>query len=92
MTGICTYNDETAFAVLAGARRLGLAVPADLAVIGVDNIPLAPLAEPPLTTVDQNTDALAAHLAREVAHDVLGTPAPRPLPADAVTIVVRESA
>lgn len=92
VTGVCAYNDETAFAVLAGARRLALRVPADLAVIGVDNIPLATLSTPPLTTVDQNVDAVAAHLAREVAHYVLGTPLPRPLQADALTLVVRESA
>jgi DNA-binding LacI/PurR family transcriptional regulator len=92
VTGVCAYNDETAFAVLAGARRLALRVPADIAVIGVDNIPLAALAAPPLTTVDQNIDGLTAHLAREVAHSVLGMPRPRPLLADALTLVVRESA
>ncbi|HET6705427.1 LacI family DNA-binding transcriptional regulator [Amycolatopsis sp.] len=51
VTGVCAYNDETALAVLAGARDLGIAVPADLAVIGVDDIPTAKLAAPPLSTI-----------------------------------------
>lgn len=51
VTGVCAFNDETAIAVLAGLREQGLAAPADLAVIGVDDIPTARLAAPPLTTV-----------------------------------------
>ena len=48
---MCAFNDETAIAVLAGMREHGLTAPADLAVIGVDDIPTARLAAPPLTTV-----------------------------------------
>lgn len=51
VTGVCAYNDETAIAVLAGLRDHGLAVPGDMAVIGVDDIPTAKLAAPPLTTI-----------------------------------------
>lgn len=51
VTGVCAFNDETAIAVLAGMREHGLTAPGDLAVIGVDDIPVARLAAPPLTTV-----------------------------------------
>ncbi len=51
VTGVCAFNDETAIAVLAGLREHGLTAPADLAVIGVDDIPTARLAAPPLTTI-----------------------------------------
>ncbi|MCG5213291.1 LacI family DNA-binding transcriptional regulator [Streptosporangium sp. KLBMP 9127] len=51
VTGICAFNDETAIAVLAGLYHHGLSAPADLAVIGADDIPTARLATPPLTTV-----------------------------------------
>jgi DNA-binding LacI/PurR family transcriptional regulator len=51
VTAVCAFNDETAIAVLAGMREHGLSAPADLAVIGVDDIPTARLAAPPLTTV-----------------------------------------
>jgi DNA-binding LacI/PurR family transcriptional regulator len=51
VTGVCAFNDETAIAVLAGMRELGLTAPTGLAVIGVDDIPTARLTAPPLTTV-----------------------------------------
>jgi DNA-binding LacI/PurR family transcriptional regulator len=51
VTGVCAFNDETAIAVLAGLRERGLTAPAGLAVIGVDDIPVARLTAPPLTTV-----------------------------------------
>jgi DNA-binding LacI/PurR family transcriptional regulator len=44
VTGVCAFNDETAIAVLAGLRERGLAAPADLAVIGVDEAVIAGLA------------------------------------------------
>lgn len=91
VTGVCAYNDETAFALLAGARELGLSVPGALAVIGVDNIPLSRLAAPPLTTIDQNTAAVAAHLTEMIMDGILGgksVPASR---TETVTLVVRAS-
>jgi DNA-binding LacI/PurR family transcriptional regulator len=51
ITAVCAYNDETAQALLAGARLLDVVVPRDLAVIGVDDIPAACLTNPPLTTI-----------------------------------------
>jgi DNA-binding LacI/PurR family transcriptional regulator len=51
VTGVCAYNDETAIAVINAAQRAGLGVPDDLAVIGVDDIPLAGVMNPALTTV-----------------------------------------
>ncbi|GCE22287.1 LacI family DNA-binding transcriptional regulator [Dictyobacter kobayashii] len=49
--GICCYNDEVAFAVLAALADEGIAVPDEIAVIGCDNIPLAQFSIPPLTTI-----------------------------------------
>ncbi|WP_436789660.1 LacI family DNA-binding transcriptional regulator [Yinghuangia sp. YIM S10712] len=51
VTGVCAFNDDTALAVLAGMREHSLTAPTDIAVIGVDDNPTAPLADPPLTTV-----------------------------------------
>jgi DNA-binding LacI/PurR family transcriptional regulator len=51
ITAVCAFNDEIALAVLAGMREHGLDAPADLAVIGADDIPTARVAAPPLTTV-----------------------------------------
>jgi DNA-binding LacI/PurR family transcriptional regulator len=92
VTGVCAYNDEVAMAVLAGMRRLGLAAPADVAVIGVDDIPAARLAVPPLTTVTTDQAAVASHLAATIVAAVNGRPEPRiPMP-DLVDVVRRESA
>ena len=66
VTGICAYNDATAFAILRGMRRLGLSAPADLAVIGVDDMPTSALAEPPLTTMNYDRSELAERLAAAV--------------------------
>lgn len=49
--GVCCYNDDVAIAVLAAARDLGLAVPGDVAVVGVDHTEIGALIDPPLTSI-----------------------------------------
>lgn len=51
VTGIAAYNDDDAFALLHGCRELKLRVPEDLAVIGVDDLPLGRVASPPISTI-----------------------------------------
>lgn len=91
-TAVCAYNDEVAFVVLAGMRLLGLTAPADLAVIGVDDIPLAPFACPPLTTVNQNIPLVSRHLAALLRAGISGEPLPAMPRSESLTLVVRESA
>lgn len=91
VTGVAAYNDEVAFAVLAGARAAGLAVPGDLAVIGVDDVPLAALAAPPLTTVTQHIEREASYLAACVLAALDGDDPP-PRPREAPGLVERDSA
>jgi DNA-binding LacI/PurR family transcriptional regulator len=90
VTGVCAYNDEVALAVLAGLRRRGLAAPADLAVIGVDDIPPARLADPPLSTVTTDQAVVAAHLADTIVNVLAGTPGPEG-PDPAMTRVIRRA-
>jgi LacI family transcriptional regulator len=52
-TGIFAGNDEIALGVIETARARGLRVPEDLSVVGFDDILLARMASPPLTTVRQ---------------------------------------
>lgn len=92
VTAVCAYNDENAFALLAGMRLVGLSAPSDLAVIGVDNIPLAPFAFPPLTTIDQHIRVVAKHLVALVRAGIAGEPLPATPRSEAVTVVVRQSA
>jgi DNA-binding LacI/PurR family transcriptional regulator len=50
-TAVIAYNDVLAIGVLKGLRRAGLAVPDDVSVVGIDNVLLAQVVEPELTTV-----------------------------------------
>ncbi len=52
-TAVFCYNDMTAIGIISAARKVGLAAPDDLAVVGFDNIPMAARFCPPLTTVAQ---------------------------------------
>ncbi|MFC4944360.1 LacI family DNA-binding transcriptional regulator [Pseudonocardia sp. GCM10023141] len=92
VTAVCAYNDEVAFAVLHGMRRAGLRAPSDLAVIGVDDIPTAPFADPPLTTVKQDIAAITAHVSRLVGAGIAGAPPPPHPTRDFLSVVSRESA
>lgn len=92
VTGICAYNDEVALAVLAGARKRGLSVPGDLAVVGVDNIAAAAVAFPSLTTVEVDLDTVAQHIAATISCKLDGRPAPRRPGSDIHAVILRESA
>ncbi|HEY8348087.1 MAG TPA: LacI family DNA-binding transcriptional regulator [Symbiobacteriaceae bacterium] len=52
-TAVFAGNDLIALGVIRAAREAGLRVPEDLSVVGFDDIPLAALVSPPLTTVRQ---------------------------------------
>lgn len=53
VTAVFAAGDEMAIGVISTALRLGVAVPAQLSVIGYDNLKLAEMSYPPLTTVAQ---------------------------------------
>lgn len=52
-TAVFAANDLSAIATMQVADELGLAVPADLSVVGFDNVPESAHADPPLTTISQ---------------------------------------
>jgi DNA-binding LacI/PurR family transcriptional regulator len=65
-TGIVAFNDMHALGACAAVRDLGLSVPGDISVVGIDDILLGSLFQPALTTVHQPTDSLG-----EAAVDLL---------------------
>nr|WP_199720289.1 LacI family DNA-binding transcriptional regulator [Pseudokineococcus lusitanus] len=65
-TAVFAANDLSAIAVVEVARELGLAVPADLSVVGFDNIPESALVDPPLTTVEQPLQEMGARAVRRL--------------------------
>ncbi|MFD3684993.1 LacI family DNA-binding transcriptional regulator [Nocardiopsis sp. NPDC058631] len=51
-TAVLAYNDLVALGLIRGVEALGLSVPGDLSVVGVDNTHIARHCRPALTTVD----------------------------------------
>ena len=52
-TAVFCYNDMTALGVLRAIHHRGLRVPANISLIGFDDLFFAPYMQPPLTTVRQ---------------------------------------
>jgi DNA-binding LacI/PurR family transcriptional regulator len=82
VSGICAFNDEHAFAILGAMAHLNLKAPDDLAVIGVDNIPLSALAVPPLSTIAFDERALQIAVMERLLN-----PDPAARPAEIVTAI-----
>ncbi len=77
-TAIFASSDQQAIGVLRAAADLGLAAPRDLSIVGFDDIPLANLVTPRLTTVGQPVAEIGV-LAMQLLLDLLaGVAAPRP--------------
>jgi LacI family transcriptional regulator len=60
VTAVAATTDVLALGVMQTAREQGRVVPDDLAVVGFDDIPLARAFNPPLTTVAQPVERIAA--------------------------------
>ena len=60
-TAIFAANDVSAIAAMTAAAELGRSVPADLSIVGFDNIPESALATPPLTTINQPIQQMGEH-------------------------------
>lgn len=57
-TAICAINDMYALGAYAGASDLGFRVPDDVSIVGFDDIAMAEVAQPALTTVRQPLAAM----------------------------------
>ncbi len=90
-TAIFTCNDLQALGVYQATRELGLRIPADLSVVGFDDLPVAAHVAPPLTTVHQPLIEMAV-AATELALALgRGERAPQIGLELATTLTVRES-
>ncbi|WP_233189188.1 substrate-binding domain-containing protein [Subtercola sp. Z020] len=87
-TAVCAYNDHVAMAVLAAASDLGLSVPSDVAVIGVDDDPVAQLMTPALSSVRAELGDFVDEFAAEIAAGIVGSDSPEvKLPASPVVVI-----
>jgi LacI family transcriptional regulator len=84
-------NDEIAIGVLGEFRRRHVHVPDDVLITGFDDIRFAALADPPLTTVRQPHEQLAAECIRLLDARAADPDTPVQRIAIAPTLVVRES-
>ncbi|MEO3854517.1 substrate-binding domain-containing protein [Acrocarpospora sp. B8E8] len=89
-TALIFDNDVMALGALHEASRLGLAVPADLSLVAWDDSALCQLAEPPLSAVSHDVQALGEMVGETLA-EILSGAAPRVITAVPATLVVRGS-
>ncbi|CAM5457778.1 MULTISPECIES: LacI family DNA-binding transcriptional regulator [Streptomyces] len=88
--GVFAAGDNMAVGALRTLRNAGRQVPADVAVVGFDDLTVARIADPPLTTVHQPIEALGREMARMLVALVNGQdPTALILP---TRLVVRSSA
>ena len=53
VTAVICSHDQIANAALVQCQQMGLRVPADVSIIGFDDLPICAYTSPPLTTVRQ---------------------------------------
>lgn len=91
--GIMACNDARGHQLLNAARHAEIAVPDEVAVVGVDNYELiCELADPPLSSVEQNTRQIAHEAVRVLEAMMAGGRAPAaPLRIKPCRVVTRRS-
>lgn len=72
-TAVFASNDMAAIGVIEAARACGLRVPRDLSVIGFDDIPMAALSNPQLTSIRQPLQEMG-RIATEILLDSINNP------------------
>jgi len=90
-TAVLTANDLTAFGAIRGLHALGCSVPRDISIVGLDDVLLASVLQPPLTTIRIPRKRMAEACLKALNHtkqhvEALGTR--YTVPAE---LVVRES-
>lgn len=74
-TAVFAASDLMAIGALLAIKDAGLNIPDDIAVMGFDDIPVAKLVSPPLTTIAQPLESLGRRAAQMIFERLIG-PAP----------------
>jgi LacI family transcriptional regulator len=90
-TAIFAQNDRMALGALRAARDLGLSVPGQLSVIGLDDMPLASYFDPPLTTMRQDMFAIGRTAAQLLVQAVEQPQAKQPQLRQPAELIIRQS-
>jgi LacI family transcriptional regulator len=73
--GVFCYNDPTAMGAMRAILDAGLRIPEDVAVVGCGNVFYADFLRVPLSSVDQDSEAIGEHAAN-LAFSLVGAKAP----------------
>jgi LacI family transcriptional regulator len=73
-TAVFASNDTIALGAMAAIRAAGVKVPADIAVVGFDDLPFAAFTNPSLTTVRSPASELGEHATRAAIDLLRGKP------------------
>jgi DNA-binding LacI/PurR family transcriptional regulator len=90
-TAILAMSDAIAIGAIRGLRDRGLSIPADISVVGFDDIELAETTDPPLTTVHQPIRGKGEEAARLLLSVLAGREEPAGHRRLATRLIVRAS-
>lgn len=90
-TAIAFINDYTACGAYVAVRELGLQIPKDVSVVGFDNLQVAQLLDPPLTTVLQPIREMGRAAAQMLLNDMHEKKSTRKTMLLETRMIVRES-
>jgi LacI family transcriptional regulator len=91
LQAVFVASDTMAVGALRALRQAGVAVPAEVAVIGYDDLPLAAIADPPLTTVRQPIRRLGAQAVENLIDILINGPRPPRHVVATTELVIRAS-
>lgn len=89
VTAVLCSNDRVALGLYHGCKTRGVKLPADLSVVGFDDLPWCSYVDPPLTTVRQNGRDMGREAAMAALADLSG--AEPELTVVATEFIVRQS-
>jgi LacI family transcriptional regulator len=72
-SAVLAFNDQMALGVIAGLAGLGIPVPGEVSVVGCDDVPMAAMVAPPLTTIGMPADEAGVAAVRLLGTDVSRT-------------------
>jgi LacI family transcriptional regulator, galactose operon repressor len=90
-TAVFAASDLMAVGAMRAAQGAGLRIPDDIAVVGFDDIQLAELVDPPLTTIRQDTVGIGVAAARALVEQIDNPDVTPPVLTLPVELVVRAS-
>jgi DNA-binding LacI/PurR family transcriptional regulator len=90
-TAVFVANDLMAIGAMEAAESMGLSVPEDVAVVGMDDIQLAHYVHPGLTTVRQSMYTVGEAAVEHLMAKVEGRPVYTPVIQVGMRLVIRES-